>query len=444
MKSIRLVLLILLFGHPAFAAPPTVRAELGSGQNWVGQGVPLVVTLYSPGPFSGTPAFDLPEIPRTVIVKTGNPVVGNEDVGEDSYFTQRHEFRVYTQQTGEVMIPSFSVRYSGKKTFTSDPVPMSGETTELKFQSQRPPGTETMGLVISVASLEVKQTWNPANVQELQAGDVIERSIARRAGGTTAMILPEVKSPAPDGVQVYSTSPQLQDRTDRGEVLANRVDLLKYQFQQPGTFTLPELRFVWWNSETKTLQTETIPGLTVNVRPAPASQTDESSAAPARRSRTGWWIASVLIILVLLGFRYRHVFVQKVADWSGFSDPRNVALRKVRASCAENQPQPAYAGVLEWVRASDNRQYDSLETLLPGPEFPAFQQQWQSLTRLLFAEADPEARWQGDGFWRAFSQAVRRRHAVARTHRPTLPPLNPVGASDGTEQSSAELTGSSR
>ena len=34
---------------------------------WMGQRVRFVVTLYSPGPFTGTPVFQVPEIADTVI-----------------------------------------------------------------------------------------------------------------------------------------------------------------------------------------------------------------------------------------------------------------------------------------------------------------------------------------------------------------------------------------
>ena len=49
------------------AAAEIVRAEIGKETAWTGEAVPLIVTLYSPGPFSGTASFDLPRLPRTVI-----------------------------------------------------------------------------------------------------------------------------------------------------------------------------------------------------------------------------------------------------------------------------------------------------------------------------------------------------------------------------------------
>ncbi len=121
-----------------------VRAELKQKSAWTGEGVSMSVTLYSPGPFSGTPSFDLPHLPTTAIVKSaGSPLIGNKTIGDDSWFTQRHEFSIYTQQTGVIVIPAFRVRFAGKKSFTGDAEPMQGESAELRFSSKRPPGNRT-------------------------------------------------------------------------------------------------------------------------------------------------------------------------------------------------------------------------------------------------------------------------------------------------------------
>ena len=142
-------------------AAESVKAELGKESAWTGEAVPLVLTLYSVGPFSGTAAFDLPEIPQTVFTRSGRPIVGSEAIGDETYLTQRHEFKVYTQRTGRIVIPPFRVRYASKKTFTSESEPRQEITGELVFESKRPPGTESMGLVISAADLVMKQSWNP-------------------------------------------------------------------------------------------------------------------------------------------------------------------------------------------------------------------------------------------------------------------------------------------
>ena len=201
------------------AAAEIVRAEIGQEEAWTGEAVPLIVTLYSPGPFSGSASFDLPKLPRTVIVKAGNPVVGSQDVDGQSYFTQRHEFTIFTQNAGDIVVPSFPVRFAGKMSFVSDAEAMEGVTPELRFQSKRPPGTDALSIVVAVTNMQVTQSWNPQAMDTVVAGDVIERTITRRATGTTAMMLPSVSFDATEGVRLYSADPILEDHVERRHLL---------------------------------------------------------------------------------------------------------------------------------------------------------------------------------------------------------------------------------
>lgn len=210
--------IVFVFLIPSIsAAIEPVQAELEKESAWTGEAVPLIIKLYSPGPFSGTASFDLPDLPRTAFVQSGSPVVGSEEVDGESYITQRHVLTLYTQRDGEIVVPAFRVRFAGKKSFTSDPEPMEGLTPELRFQSKRPPGTQSMGVVVSATKMEIEQTWNPKSTVEIKAGDVIVRTIKRTAVGTTAMMLPEVPDSAPDGIQVYAGTPDVEDKVERGD-----------------------------------------------------------------------------------------------------------------------------------------------------------------------------------------------------------------------------------
>ena len=231
--SILLVVLSLLWSSPLEAAK-TVDAKIEKESAWTGEAVSLNITLYSPGPFSGTASFDLPELPQTVFIKTGNPVVGSESFDGESLFTQRHQITVYTQRSGEIVVPPIPVRFSGKKTFVGDPVLFEDATPELRFQSNRPPGSESLGVVIAATDFETSQVWIPNNPTTLQPGDVIQRTITRTASGTTAMMFQPASRSAPGSVRVYLTDPIVADETDRGQSTAKRIDTMKYQFERAG------------------------------------------------------------------------------------------------------------------------------------------------------------------------------------------------------------------
>ena len=418
-------LLLLPIASPA--AHP-VRAELGKETAWTGETVPLIVTLYSPGPFSGTAAFDLPELAQTVFVKRGNPLVGSEEVDGESYMTQRHEFAVYTQRSGETVIPAFRVRYSGKKTFTSDPEPMEGATPELRFESKRPPGTEAMGVVVSATAMKVQQTWNPLPNGEFKAGDVIVRTITRSAEGTTAMLLPPVSVDAPAGVQVYSGTLDVQDKAERGDASAERTDTIKYQFQQSGRFTLPELTFMWWEPKQEKLESESVAGLEIDVAQAEVATQmidEEQSGQPSN-----WMAVGIgLLVFGFVAWLVHRPLVRWMSAWSAHHNrPEAIAARKLHAACKANDASAVYSALMAWLatgRSSDGE--NRIERFLELEQQRPLREHWQTLSRHLFASESVSSPWNGKLLWTEFAQARSRLNRRPRlSGHSALPSLNPT------------------
>lgn len=410
-----LLLLIVFAGTPANGFEP-VRAELGKTTAWTGEPVPLIVTLYSPATFSGTASFDLPDLPQTAFVKRGSPLVGSENVDDESYATQRHEFMVYTQRSGEIRIPAFRVRYSGKKSFTGEAEPMQGSTAELQFESKRPPGTDSMQIVVSAVAMDVEQAWEPEPTGKYQTGDVVIRTITRRAEGTTGMMLPPVDGGAPAGIRVYEASPTVFDKQERGDATAHRSDVLKYQLQSPGRLKIPDLTFAWWDPEQEKILRTSVEGREVEVSAAPASST------PARSPR--WPLALMVVAgFLVAGWLLRRPLEKLRRVWhSYFYSPEKMAARKLQTACQTNNAHQAYDALMAW-RAAErarNRQRDI------AAEDPSLHEAAQALAKYLFATRQKDAIWQGTALWTAFSQARRGKIGPVAKELTPLPPLNPT------------------
>jgi len=418
-KTILLCALLGLFRVSLLTAQEPVRAELGEESVWMGQAVPLLVTLYSPGPFSGTAAFKLPKIPRTIVMKAGTPLVGSEDIDGASYFTQQHEFTIYTQQTGEVVIPAFRVRFSGKKTFTSEPESMEGATPELRFESRRPPGIEDLGVIVSATELAITQSWNPETAESIRAGDIVERMITQRASGTAAMMIAPVTSAAPSDVRVYLADPIVKDQNQRGEAIAERIDTIKYQFQQAGTYQLPDMSFVWWDVQSSELKRATVPGSTFTVE-GPRAAAESTSAHPEAR-----WLLAILVIGLLALWPVKKL----LSAWrSRHHRPEEIAARRLLAACHANAPSEAYTALMQWQRSVGGSQQDSDLKALPSvDDAPSIEAEQAALARYLFGGESPQGAWSGQKLAAAFAQTRRRLRLTDRRHRGarSLPQLNP-------------------
>lgn len=412
------VLQFVLAASPAFSAEP-VRASIEKESAWTGEAVPLIITLYSPGPFQGTASFDFPELSQTAILSMGNPVVASEELDGESLLTQRHEFTIYTQRSGQLVVPSFQVRFQGKQSFVGDAVAMQGLTPELTFLSKRPPGTENLGVVVAASNLKTEQSWTPAEVSAVQAGDVIERTISRRVAGTTAMMLPPVVATAPDGVRVYPTDPVVEDKITRGQLDAMRIETIKYQFQRSGRYDLPDVVFTWWDPRAAELQSATLEGQTIDVN-AVAGETEVPSPEANRAEglpRVGViWIVTMTVAALALVLVVR----QLATTWRSMRNTREaVAARTVDSACRSNDARAAYAAILDY------RQIMASGHASTTPD-ERFEHEWNRLTDFLYAgTGDPEG-WTGDSLRFAF--AVQRQQRATRhgNQRPApLPALNP-------------------
>lgn len=392
----------------------SVTAELREKSAWTGEGVTLTIKLSSPGPFSGTAAFDLPNVARTAFLKVGNPVVGSEDVGGKSYYTQIHQFSVYSQQSGKVVIPSFLVRFSGKKEITSEAESMDGKTEELSYESKRPPGTEGVGIIVTTKEMKVSQTWDPAEGREVDAGDVLRRTVTRTAGETTAMIFPPADSGAPEGVKVYEDDPVVEDKTERGVISAKRVETLRYQFVRAGTYTIPELTFSWWDPEAEKLMTTVLPGETVTVKMS------EAAVVAAEDGGKSAWVFLVLLGIVLaVGWILRKRITARYQEWQSWRHrPELIAAKNLKNACLSSDARAAYLSAMNWQRAVG----------MPIEETgnKVFIREVGQLSARLFGDSATSEAWNGGELAKAFTDV--RRDVVGRKKsgagRASLPALN--------------------
>ena len=122
---IRLSTLIIIVG--LVVAPSDVRAaEVAwvevvppeKSEYWVGQRIGLAIDLFARGQFSGTPQFELPQVPGVIVMKlAGRPTLSSRSVAGESYVVQRHEFVLFAEREGTCTLPSISVRFGSKERF---------------------------------------------------------------------------------------------------------------------------------------------------------------------------------------------------------------------------------------------------------------------------------------------------------------------------------------
>ncbi len=408
MKTILLVIsLAAFFMGIVKAEVPLVSITAPESTAWTGERVRILVELRANGSFSGSASFDLPEIPGTLLIKTGNPVVSSKDLEGESWFVQIHEFALFSQKTGTVMIPPFPVRFGSKDGFTGPVKEEEVKTESLSLDIRRPSGSEGIPFLVTTEKLMIEETWDPVP-ESATVGDIFRRTIVQKAEGLTGMALLPSPTTAPDGVRIYEPQVETNDNTQRGAFTGERRETLTYLLQQDGSVTLPELTYTWWNPNTEALQSKTLPAVTVQVAPAP------SIAEPVAASRS-WviWLVVLGLLLVLLSQRVRiGAVIRRI--WQIVDPPERVAARHLLRACRQNDAASAQKAWGEWLLVAGS-DFD------PGPELLTAV---LGMQRKLFGPPSKDS-WNGAIFCHAFVKA--RKAKDPSGHFPSklsLPPLN--------------------
>lgn len=391
----------------AVAEVAPVAIDIPDPEAWSGQRIPMHVELRAPGSFSGAAWFDLPQIPGALIMKVGNPLVSSKDLEGSQWAIQRHEFAIFSQKPGTLEIPGFPVRFGVRDGFTGPATELEETVPAAKVEIKRPPGSEDIGFLITTESLSIRESWDPPPGPAM-VGDVFKRTIVQSAPQMTGMALAPAPDAAPDGIRVYPPESETNDNFQRGEFLGGRTDTLTYLLRQPGTFTLPALKYVWWNPESETLESKTLPAVTFEVAPPPARPAD-TGGAPATR----WLWLLIPAILAGAAFWKRRTIRDATRRLRiRLNPPDRVAARALLRACRTNDALSASAAWNSWRNLHPNRE-------LPDE----LRREIHHLEKQCFGKTPPTA-WTGSALAKQF-RMLSKPPAKQRTTDSALPALNP-------------------
>lgn len=378
---------------------------------WVGQQVPFTVQLRAPGSFSGAAVFSLPEIPRVVIIKTGSPVVSSEEIEGKTWFVQTHDFALFSQQSGTVTIPEFTVRFSHKDGFTGPVHDQSAQVPAAQLKIERPPGSSAQDFLVTTDSFQLKERWDP-QPGATEQGAVFHRTISQEADQVTGMALAPPPEAVPAGVRLYLGQPTVSDKTERGAFIGTRVDTLTYQLQEAGTWTLPAIRYQWWDPEKKAFGSQTLPAVTFEVKGTAVPVT----AAPGEASPKSIYIGLAVLSICIAVIFWQQRRIRNGLRWIGqyWNSPERVAARKLLAGCRTNDPHATQSAWQIWMNCRGAESSIS-------PELKAAVQELQSTLYGVHQSSD----WQGARLAAAFRADQRADKKSGPKKQSALPALNP-------------------
>jgi hypothetical protein len=427
---VRRLALALLLALPARAEEPPARAaelparaaELPAlilrvavtppGPVWVGQRVTVTFTAMTPLRFAAPPAFpDLSGLGQAVVLPEASTVPGTERVGSQSYAALQRSIAIFPTAPGDLVLPPLSMRASVGMA-AGEAGAATAVTPAALIAVRAPPGDIDLRRLVVAPALRVTATTDRPP-EGLHVGEALTRTLRLEADDTAAMLLPPAAWGAPPGLRVYPDPPTLQDRSDRGDLKALRIDRAAYVPQQPGPLRLPGIPILWLDPGSGRIRDMSVAPIEIDVLPVVVT------GAP----RPVWRRPALLAVGLLFGGALLLAWF-----WSRRRGgrPQRDAATDLVASCRADDAQAAIAALYRWIDL----------VLPPAPAGdPGSLAQLSGTPELATEAAALQRRLYGvgiTGVWRgaALLSAVRRAgHGLRRQHPApagsALPRLNP-------------------
>jgi hypothetical protein len=426
----RLILVTgLLMALTVSAGDDEVEALVAVGleQNqdtWVGQQITLNLDLKTTGFSFSNSRFNLPEVSGAFLMQTDTTTIKlTENIDGQTWQVVRYPLALYPQKAGRLEIPPINVRFTTSAGFGSTEKAFEFQTGALELTVNLPPGVKPGDLVVTTTSFELDYNWL-ADSAQAKTGDAFTLTVNRKAADISAMLLPPLPVFQADGLAAYPQTPEVRDKTDRGDLTGERIDTIIWIAEKPGAYEIPGIRFQWWDPIRRELQQQIVPGLGIDI---PQATTDSEIKGPAENPLQTWrtllpWLTFLLAGLVTMGVWMR--FRQKTGDQSQSNE--KAAFVKLRKACKSNQAGQAYSAIYTWLSYYPTLAKTRPVTLNEFARIFNDKQLDKELERLQYALIKTQKEWRGNALLKSL-QGIRTLIQNQKTiqSKRHLAPLNP-------------------
>ena len=299
MRSLRIFVLTTMLATNAMADnTPIVEVEITPAQVMVGESIQLRVTVLGPTWFPQPPEYPSFEITNAVVrLPPDSSRPTRQRVGSETWTGIVRNYEVIPligarYQLGDQEI---QITYANPENVSAR-LSATVKLPPIEFAAVVPQGAESLNPYIAGRELSLVREFE-GDASSFEAGDALVVRYTAKLDGLPSMFLPDLM-PAIEmpGVSVYADRPEFSD-----DELASRSEKLTFVFEAGGDFEIPGASLDWWNSETSSIETASVPSMTVSVvgPPLAIATTSDEAVEPNRWRQAGLVLLATLAFLVL-------------------------------------------------------------------------------------------------------------------------------------------------
>lgn len=418
-------------------APVFIDASLDQDSIYVQAQTVLTLRIYHSVSMYDDSSLTPLQMSDARIEQLGEPRTYEKNISGVRHGVIELQYAIYPQRSGELVIPGqmFSAtlvdRSRGNDFLPFGP--RTGKVSRVKSPNiplhvkPKPASYPANAPWLPARALGLAETWNPQPEQS-QVGESLTRRLILKVDGLSSAQLPPLPATQVDGLRRYPDQPQLSDQKSETGMIGTREEREALVPNRSGSFDLPALEVVWWNTRTDSLERTTLSARTLQVAENPQLQNDEPPTTPMVTTEVvggpqlwPWQLACALLgLTTLIGFGLwwharRQPAIQRAAQ-SGPS-PRTL-LDDLKRACLAGDAQATRHALDAWARQQPETLADMAARYVPLSDA------LDGLNGALYSESGQL--WQGEELWKAIRSLPNTQEpSAAPQESSTLPPLYP-------------------
>jgi len=291
-----------------------------------------------------------------------------------TYLIHELRYAVFPEQSGTLTIPAqvFTGRQRSPRRTLFDRggngQSMRRSTEPLTITVLPRPTDYTAPTWLPAKQMTIEETWSTAP-EDLAVGQSATRSITLTGTGLQAAQLPPVLLSPIAGLKYYPDQPVLEDQEDGFGITGTRKENAALIPTAAGSYTIPELRIPWWNTDKQQIEIALIPARTITVRAGatttnsstpitsqvPLITTVEASALP-QPAILPWQIATSIavigwILTTIFLLRKKQSGPNSQAQLAARQASERTKFRALKTACRSANAATTRQALLDWGRA---------------------------------------------------------------------------------------------
>lgn len=313
--------------------------------------------------FSGGTRIGRFEIDDAIVLQREKFAVNSTRVeAGTTWAVQTWAITIYPQRAGVFKVPEIPLELS----IAGDELEkIQGElrTSPIEFRASVPDKLQDKKSWVASPVFGIKESFNRP-LENFKPGDALVRNVKLSAEDIPAMMLPSLNPAEIEGVGIYHKPPELSDKVNRGDYLAERTEILTYVFEESGEYRLPEEIFYWWNLKSQQLEEIALPAHhftvdDISAKTDTSGPGNEEDALPGAERHDKWLIIALSLSLLIV-MLYLFIYMRKQRDKEGArqSLSERELQKAFKRACQRHETEKAIALLYQYLDHFGGNQFE--------------------------------------------------------------------------------------